>query len=292
MLVENTIRRLAQERERAGRILTRAEVVKNVLASAREVGAPLTFGVGIIILVYLPIMTLTGVEGKTFRPMAYTVSLALAGALLLTLTLIPALCAFGLSRDTKEKDNRLMQWAERRYAPVLRWALARKGAVAAASGIFFLGCASLFPLLGSEFTPTLNEGAIAINAVRMPGVSVDQSVKMVRGMQRVIVTFPEVSGVFDRLGTAEIANDPMPPSISDTFVGLKDRSQWRPGMTPEKLVAEMSDRLNKEAPGMGYAFSQPIKFRTDELVSGVKADVALKIYGDNLDGASSKSAIG
>ncbi|MCW3060656.1 MAG: cation transporter [Capsulimonas sp.] len=283
VLVENTIRRLAQERERVGRTLTRAEVVKNVLASAREVGAPLTFGIGIIILVYLPIMTLTGVEGKTFRPMAYTVSLALAGALLLTLTLIPALCALGLSRDTKEKENKLMHWFERRYAPVLRWALARKGVVATAGGAFFLGCASLFPLLGSEFTPTLDEGAIAISAVRMPGVTVDQSVLMVRGMQRTLVSFPEVSGVFDRSGTPEIASDPMPPSLSDTVVTLKERSEWRPGMTREKLVAEMSDRLDKESPGMGYSFSQPIKFRTDELVSGVKADVALKIYGDNLD---------
>ena len=282
VLVENIVRRLAQAREHAARTLSRAEVIQTVLKSAVEVGAPLTFGVAIIIMVYLPIMTLTGVEGKMFRPMAYTVSLALGGALLLSLTLIPALCALGLSRDTREKENPFMRGAERLYAPALGWALGHRVVVAAVSVLFFAGCAALFPLLGSEFTPTLDEGAVAINAARIPGVSVSQSVKMLTPMEQVIESFPEVKDVYDRLGTAEVANDPMPPSFGDTIITLKDREEWPKGVTKDSLVAAMQDRLNKDVPGMNYSFSQPIKGRTDELVSGVKADVALKVFGEDM----------
>lgn len=283
VLVENTVRRLAEARREAGRILSRAEVGQTVLASAREVGAPLTFGVAIIILVYLPVMTLTGVEGKMFRPMAYTVALALGGALLLSLTLIPALCALGLSRDTREKGNRFLHWAERVYAPILGWSLGHRRAVAAASVLFFVACAALFPLLGSEFIPRLDEGAIAINAVRLPGVSLEQSARMLTPMERIIRSYPQVKDVYDRFGTAEVANDPMPANVGDTFIILKDRSQWPPGMTKEALVADMAARLDREVPGQGYAFSQPIELRTDELVSGVKADIAVKVFGDDLD---------
>ena len=282
VLVENTVRRLAQAREHAARTLSRAEVVQTVLKSAVEVGAPLTFGVAIIIMVYLPIMTLTGVEGKMFRPMAYTVSLALGGALLLSLTLIPALCALGLSRDTREKENLFMRGAERLYGPVLGWALGHRAVVAAVSVLFFVGCAALFPLLGSEFTPTLDEGAIAINAARISGVSVSQSVKMLTPMETAIKAFPEVKDVYDRLGTAEVANDPMPPSFGDTIITLKNREEWPKGVTKDSLVAAMQDKLNKDVPGMNYSFSQPIKGRTDELVSGVKADVALKVFGEDI----------
>jgi len=279
VLVENTVRRLGEARHRAGRVLSREEVTGAVLSSAREVGAPLTFGVAIIILVYLPVMTLTGIEGKMFRPMAYTVALALGGALLLSLTLIPALCAMGLSGNTKERDNPFMRGSERLYGPLLAWALAHRRLVAAASALFFLGCAALFPLLGSEFTPKLDEGAISITPTRMAGVSVDESVRMLAPMERVIRSFPEVRDVYDRLGTAEVANDPMPPSSGDSFIILRDRGQWPPGMTKERLVADMAERLDKEVPGQGYAFSQPIEDRTDELLSGVKADIAVKVFG-------------
>ena len=282
VLVENTVRRLAEARMHTGRTLSRSEVTQAVLQSAREVGTPLTFGVAIIIMVYLPIMTLTGVEGKMFRPMAYTVALALGGALLLSLTLIPALCALGLSRDTRERDNPFMRGAERLYGPILAWALMHRVAVVAASSLFFVGCAALFPLLGSEFIPTLDEGAIGINAARVPGVSVDQSVKMLAPMERVIGSYPEVRDVYDRLGTAEVANDPMPPSFGDTIITLKDRDKWPRGVTKDALVQDMQDRLDKEVPGMGYSFSQPIKGRTDELVSGVKADVALQVFGEDM----------
>ena len=229
---------------------------------------PITFGVVIIIIVYLPIMTLTGIEGKMFRPMAYTVTLALLGALILTLTLIPALCALALSRKTVEKENFLLRRAEQVYRPALDWAMKYRVLVAVLSVVFFTVCASLFPLLGSEFIPKLDEGAIAMNTVRLPGVSVDQSVKMTAAAERVLRTFPEVKDAFSRIGASEVATDPMPPSIGDLFVTLKDHSAWRQGMTKEKLVTEMQERLEKEVPGQGYAFSQPIQLRTDELVSG------------------------
>ena len=283
VLVENTVRRLAEARQHEARTLSRAQVTHTVLQSAREVGAPLTFGVAIIIMVYLPIMTLTGVEGKMFRPMAYTVALALGGALILSLTLIPALCALGLSRDTHEKENPFMRGAERLYTPVLAWALGHRGVVVTVSILLFAGCTALFPLLGSEFTPTLDEGAIAINAARVPGVSVAQSVKMLTPMEQTIKAFPEVKDVYDRLGTAEVANDPMPPSYGDTIITLNDRDTWPKGVTKDSLVASMQDRLDKDVPGMNYSFSQPIKGRTDELVSGVKADVALKVFGEDMN---------
>ncbi|MES2465580.1 MAG: CusA/CzcA family heavy metal efflux RND transporter [Armatimonadota bacterium] len=283
VLVENAVRRLAEAREHAGRTLTRAEVAESVLRSAREVGTPITFGVAIIIIVYLPIMTLTGIEGKMFRPMAYTVALALAGALLLSLTLVPALCALLLSRNTREKDNLLLRTAERMYRPALEWSLRNRVAVAVGGAAFFLACAALFPRLGSEFIPRLDEGAIAIQPIRPAGVSVDYSVKMVAAAERVVKSFPEVQDAFTRIGSAEVATDPMPPSVGDMIVTLKERREWRRGLTKEKLVTEMQERLLREVPGQGYAFSQPIQLRTDELVSGVKADIAVKVFGDDLN---------
>ncbi len=282
VLVEHAVRRLAEARERVGRTLSRAEVIKNVFASAREVGTPITFGVAIIIIVYLPIMTLTGIEGKMFRPMAYTVALALFGALLLSLTLIPALCALGLSGDTREKNNWFMRGAQRLYTPALDWALGHRAVVATVGALFFAGCMALFPLLGSEFIPELDEGAIAIAPTRLTGVSVDYSVTLVTQAERVVKSFPEVKDVFTRLGTAEVATDPMPPSQGDMLITLKDRRDWRPGITKPGLIQAMEARLNREVPGQGYAFSQPIQLRTAELVSGVKADLAVKVFGEDM----------
>ncbi|MCC6728453.1 MAG: efflux RND transporter permease subunit [Chthonomonadales bacterium] len=282
VLVENAVRRVAEAREHAGRTLSRAEVTQTVLRAAREVGAPLTFGVAIIILVYLPIMTLTGIEGKMFRPMAYTVAFALFGALLLTLTFIPVLCAMLLSGNTREKQSPVIRVVERLYAWTLEWALRRRLAVVGASVLLFVGCALLLPRLGSEFLPRLDEGALAIQPIRPPGVSVDYSVAMCAAAESVVKSFPEVEGAFTRIGSAELATDPMPPSIGDMIVPLKDRRHWRRGMTRERLVAEMAERLEHEVPGQAYAFSQPIQLRTDELVSGVKADIAAKVFGDDM----------
>jgi len=283
VLVENAVRRLGEAREQAGRTLSRAEVRQTVVEAAREVGAPLTFGVAIILLVYLPLQALTGIEGKMFRPMAYTVALALLGALLLSLTVIPVLCTLCLSGNTREKDNRLMRLAERLYRPTLDSALRRRAVVIGGSVLLCVLCALLFPRLGSEFVPRLEEGAIAIQLTRLPGVSVDYSVRMVAAAEQVVKTFPEVKDAFTRIGSAEVATDPMPPHIGDMIVTLKDRRDWRRGLTKERLIAEMAARLEKEVPGQGYAFSQPIQLRTDELISGVKADVAVKVFGEELE---------
>ena len=283
VLVENAVRRLSEAREHAGRKLSRAEVMQNVLKSAREVGTPITFGVAIIIIVYLPIMTLTGIEGKMFRPMAYTVALALFGALILTLTLIPVLCGLLLSRNTKEGRNILMAGAERVYRPTLDWALRNRFVVMAVAALFFAICAGLFTRLGAEFIPELDEGSIAIQPVRPTGVSVDYSVKMVAASEKVVKSFPEVIDAYTRIGSAEVATDPMPPSFGDMIITLKDRDKWRPGLTKAQLIEEMKAKLESEVPGQGYNFSQPIKLRTDELISGVKADVAVKIFGDDLE---------
>ncbi|MEI6431162.1 MAG: CusA/CzcA family heavy metal efflux RND transporter, partial [bacterium] len=283
VLVENSVRRLSELRERLGRTLTRKEVVENVLMSSREVGSPITFGVVIIMMVYLPIMTLTGIEGKMFRPMAYTVVLALFGALILTLTLIPTLCSLLLSRDTRESKNVVMAFAERLYHPLLEWALRRRFVVMAGVAVFFAVCVGLFTRLGAEFIPELDEGSIAIQAVRPTGVSVDHSVRAVANAENTLKSFPEVIDVFSRIGSAEVATDPMPPSFADMIITLKEHEKWRPGLTKAKLIAEMKAKLESDAPGQAYNFSQPIKLRTDELISGVKADVAVKIYGDDLE---------
>ena len=281
VLVDNAVRRLAESRVNIGRTLTRREVAHTVLTSAQEVGTPLTFGVVIIIAVYLPIMTLHGIEGKMFRPMAYTVSIALAAALLLSLTVIPAICTFILSRNTRETDNRFMLQCERRYLPILNWAIGHRAIIAGGSVFLFIGSALLIPLLGSVFTPQLDEGSLEITATRLPGSSVPYSVGRVEAMETSVLTFPEVKTVFTHIGTSEIATDPDPPNISDSIVMLKDRSQWPRGMTKDKLVQAIQNQLNTNVPGQAYSFSQPIQMHTGELISGTKSDVAIKIFGED-----------
>ena len=283
VLVENTVRRLAEARLLAGRRLHREEVAQTVLVSAREVGAPLTFGVAIIIVVYLPIMALTGIEGKMFRPMADTVAIALVAALVLSLTLIPALCAFGLSRDTRERSNKVLISMERGYRHVLELSMAHRVLVAILSVGFFIICAGLFPLLGSEFIPQLDEGSLSVTATRLPGSSIPYSVARVEAMERTILGFPEVKSVFTHLGTAEVATDPDPPNVSDSVVILRGRSHWPVGVTGSSLVGAMQDRLESDVPGQAYSFSQPIQMHTAELISGTRSDVAVKIFGDDTD---------
>jgi heavy metal efflux pump (cobalt-zinc-cadmium) len=281
--VENCVRRLGEAHERLGRTLTGEERRETVAAACREVRQATQFGETIILVTYLPILTLGGIEGKMFRPMALTVVLALTGALVLSLTAVPALCSLLLSGNTREKRNPLMALAERLYRPALQGALKHRWAVLAGSAALFTLCALLFARLGSEFLPELDEGALAIQPIRPAGASVDYSVKMVAAAERVVKSFPEVEDAFSRIGSAEVATDPMPPSVGDMIVTLKDRRAWRSDMTRAKLVAEMQARLEQEVPGQAYAFSQPIKLRTDELVSGVRADVAVKVFGEDLD---------
>jgi cobalt-zinc-cadmium resistance protein CzcA len=288
VMVEHTIRRLAEQREHAGRTLLREEVRQNVWASAKEVAKPVTFAVAIITVVYLPILSLEGTEGKMFKPMAYTVVFALMGALLLTLTLIPALCSLCLSGNTREGKNMVMDALSGLYRPVLKFALKQRGLiVGGALGLLVLA-GLLFGRLGSEFIPQLDEGSFVVQPIRIRTVGEKETVKLVTAMEKVIKTIPEVITVFSRSGTPEVATDPMPMSLTDSFVMLKPRSQWRSGMTKAKLQEEIEEKV-KDVPGQGYNYTQPIQMRFSELVSGVKADIGIKVFGEDLEVLSKKA---
>nr|WP_313658394.1 CusA/CzcA family heavy metal efflux RND transporter [Achromobacter ruhlandii] len=282
VIVENCVRRLSHAQEQQGRPLTRSERFHEVFAAAREARRPLLFGQLIIMVVYLPIFALSGVEGRMFHPMALTVVLALLGAMILSVTFVPAAVALFIGKKVSEKENRLMLWARRRYAPLLDLALRRTPLVLAAATLFVAVCGAIAARMGSEFIPNLNEGDIAIQALRIPGTSLSQSLEMQKQLEtRLKQKFPEIERVFARTGTAEIASDPMPPNISDGYIMLKPRDQWP---APRKTQAELLQAIQEEAtriPGNNYEFSQPIQLRFNELISGVRSDVAVKIFGDD-----------
>ena len=283
IIIENCLRRFGELQHALGRALTEEERLDATASATAEVIRPSLFGLGIITVVYLPIFALTGVEGKMFHPMAITVVLALTGAMVLSLTFVPAAIALFLRGKVQEKDTRLMQWARRAYAPALAWALRRRGPVVAGALATVVLCGLLGTRLGSEFVPSLDEGDIAMHAMRIPGTSLDQAVHMQSTLEARIKQFPEVYRVFGKLGTAEVATDPMPPSVADTFIMLRPRSEWPdPRKTKAALVAEIESAV-KQIPGNNYEFTQPIQMRMNELISGVRADVAIKVYGDDLD---------
>ena len=283
IIVENCLRRFGEIQHRLGRVMTEEERYDATASATAEVIRPSLFGLGVITAVYLPIFALTGIEGKMFHPMAITVVLALTGAMLLSLTFVPAAIAMFLGGRIDEKENRAMRWAKRRYQPLLKGSLRRgKWVVAGAVALMAL-CALLVTHLGTEFIPNLDEGDIALHALRIPGTSLDQAVKMQSTLEARIKQFPEVDRVFGKLGTAEVATDPMPPSVADTFLMMKPRSQWPDPRKPrDRLVAEIETAV-KQLPGNNYEFTQPIQMRMNELISGVRADVAIKLYGDDLD---------
>lgn len=284
VIVENSIRRLAHAQERHGRPLTKAERFHEVFAASQEARRPLLYGQLIIMVVYLPIFALTGVEGKMFHPMALTVVIALLGAMILSITFIPAAVAMFIGNNVGEKENRLMGWARRAYHPLLKRAMGARAVVLTAAAVAVLLSGLLATRLGSEFIPSLNEGDFAIQALRIPGTSLSQSVQMQQQIERTLVAeFPEVERVFARTGTAEIASDLMPPNISDAYVMLKPEDQWpSPKRTRRELVEAVQERVSK-IPGNNYEFSQPIQLRFNELISGVRADVAVKVFGDDMD---------
>jgi heavy metal efflux system protein len=283
IIIENCLRRFAEAQHRLGRVLSAEERMEFAATATAEVIRPSLFGLGIITAVYLPIFALSGVEGRMFHPMAITVVLALSGAMLLSLTFVPAAIALFLRGRVQEKETRLMQWARRGYAPALAWALKWRRAVIAGALLLVAACGLLATRLGSEFIPSLDEGDIALHALRIPGTSLDQAVKMQSTLETRIKQFPEVLRVFGKLGTAEVATDPMPPSVADTFVMLKPREEWPDPRKPKaQLVAEIEAAV-KLVPGNNYEFTQPIQMRMNELISGVRADVAIKLYGDDLD---------
>jgi len=282
VIIENAVRRLAHAQSRHGRAMSRAERFEEVFAAAREARRPLLYGQLIIMVVYVPVLALTGVEGKMFHPMAWTVLLALLGAMVLSVTFVPAAVALFMTRPVAEKDNRLMAWARRRYEPVLAATLANAPVVLTAAVVAVGVSAALSTRLGSEFVPQLNEGDLAVQALRVPGTSLTQSVAMQRQLEATLkARFPEIERIFARTGTAEIAADPMPPNISDGYIMLKPEDEWStPRRTREALLAAIREVAN-EVPGSSYEFSQPIQLRFNELISGIRSDVAVKIFGDD-----------
>jgi cobalt-zinc-cadmium resistance protein CzcA len=282
VIVENCVRRLAHAQARHGRALSRSERLHEVFAAAREARRPLLYGQLIIMVVYLPILALAGVEGKMFHPMAWTVLLALLGAMLLSVTFVPAAVALFMGDRVAEQENRLMRWAERRYRPMLSASMANAPVVLTFAAVLVAFCAAAGTRLGSEFVPSLNEGDFAIQALRVPGTSLTQSVQMQRQLETQLkAKFPEIERIFARTGTAEIAADPMPPNISDGYIMLKPMDQWpEPRRTRDELLAAVREAA-AQVPGSNYEFSQPIQLRFNELISGVRSDVAVKVFGDD-----------
>jgi cobalt-zinc-cadmium resistance protein CzcA len=284
IIVENTVRRLAVQRHQTGRPLTADDRHRITRDAASEVLKPALFGMLIIIAAYIPILTLAGIEGKMFRPMAFTVIMALCGALVLSLTLIPALSATFLRDQPAERENPVLEWIRRRYERALTQVVARRGLVTAVAAVFLFLCGALFTTLGAEFLPELDEGSLAINHVRLKSVSLTEAVREAQIIESLVQKYPEVETTISRIGRPEIATDPMGPDMTDTYAILKPRSQWRPGLTREALVSEIAERL-EQIPGVAISISQPIKFRMMELIEGVgvRSDVAVKIFGDDMD---------
>ncbi|UXA54975.1 CusA/CzcA family heavy metal efflux RND transporter [Xanthomonas prunicola] len=282
IIVENCLRRFGQAQLRLGCVLERDERFELTAEATAEVIRPSLFGLGIITAVYLPVFALTGIEGKMFHPMAITVVLALSGAMLLSLTFVPAAIALLLGGKVAEHENRAMRWARGVYAPLLDRALHHGRWVGSAALATVALCALLSTRLGSEFIPNLDEGDVALHALRIPGTSLEQSITMQSTLEKRIKQFPEVAHVFSKIGTAEVATDPMPPSVADTFLIMHPRAQWPDPRKPKaQLVAEIEEAV-KPLPGNNYEFTQPIQMRMNELISGVRADVAIKVYGDDL----------
>lgn len=327
IIVENCLRMLAERQHQLGRKLTLAERLETVFQASKQVRSATAFGEAIIITVYIPILALTGIEGKMFRPMALTVIFALAAAFVLSLTFIPAMVAIGITGRVKEKENFLVRWTKAAYEPTVRWAVRLRWAVVGLAVAAFAGSLLLFTRLGQEFIPQLDEGNIAMHAMRIASTGIEQSTEMQLRVEETVSKFPEVAFVYSKTGTAEMASDPMPPNVSDTFIILKPKDQWRSEEELDKLIAAKQEELEamgahaddghaahadehgghdehghgpppaghkgkliklmeltfSQIPGNNYEFTQPIQMRFNELIAGVRGDVAVKVYGDEFD---------
>jgi cobalt-zinc-cadmium resistance protein CzcA len=283
IIVENCLRVLAAEQHRKGRLLETPERFSAILHASREIIRPSLFGTMIIAVVYLPVLTLTGVEGKMFTPMALTVLMALAGAAILSITFVPAAVALFVTGRVSEHENWFMRGARNLYTPLLDASIASRRTVAVAAAVLILITGLLASRMGGEFIPSLDEGDIAMHAMRIPGTSLTQAVEMQQSVDKALREFPEVKEVFAKLGTAEVATDPMPPNVADTFIMLKPRKDWpNPNRSKADLLAAIEKRV-EDVPGNNYEFTQPIQMRFNELISGVRADVGVKVFGDDLD---------
>jgi cobalt-zinc-cadmium resistance protein CzcA len=282
IVVENVVRMIAERSHRLGRSLDAGERSAAVLEACREVLGSTVFGVTIISIVYLPILTLTGIEGKMFGPMALTVLFALIGSLILAVTLIPVLASLLLPGRLDEREIRFLGWVRKHYEPALQRTL-RRPRLALGSGLGLFAAALLVaPFLGAEFVPRLDEGALALQAWRLPSVALEESIRQTGEIERVLRQFPEVTSVVSKTGRAEIATDPMGVEISDILVMLRPHGEWRTASNREGLIAAMDSALRARVPGTLFSYSQPIELRVSELISGVRSDVAFKIYGDDL----------
>jgi cobalt-zinc-cadmium resistance protein CzcA len=277
VMIENIVRRLGEDRSPG---VTRDEVIRD---AGREVARPVFFAVLIIIVVYLPILTLEGVEGKMFRPMALTVVFALVGSLILALTLMPVLAALGFRREAREHEPRLVTWLKARYRPVLHWCLARPAVTGATAAGVFASSLLLVPFMGAEFIPKLDEGAIALQAWRLPSVALSESIKSTTMIENTLKQFPEVLTIVSRTGQAEIPTDPMGVETSDVYIILKEHSQWTTADTKEELIEAFNAALEQNVPGNVFSYSQPIELRVQELIAGVRSDVAITVFGEDLD---------
>jgi cobalt-zinc-cadmium resistance protein CzcA len=280
IITENALRHLAERQVAAGRSLTASERLATVQASAEEMIGPSVYGQAIIILVYVPLLTLSGVEGKMFEPMALTVILALVSAFVLSLTFVPALIAIFVTGRVTEGDNETVRYLKSGYAPLLRRTIARPQPAIVGAAVLFAGAVFLFSRLGGEFMPTLDEKNVLLTASRIPSTSLSQAQSMQLDVEKAVSRLPQVAFAFTKTGTAETGSDPMPPNISDTYIILKPQAEWPDPAIRKSDLLEQIESAVQELPGNNYEFTQPIQMRSNELLAGVRTDLAVKVFGE------------
>ncbi len=283
IITENCLHRLAHAQKQFGRVLNLKERLHEVMAACKEITKPIVFGQAIIIMVYVPMLTFTGVEGKMFEPMAITVILALVAAFVLSITFVPAMLAIFVTGKVREGEGKMMEKAKASYLPWLERAIARPGKTTGIAVALVLGAIISFSFLGREFIPTLDEKDMAMQALRIPSTSLTQSQAMQFEVEKAVSAFKEVAFVFGKTGSAEMASDPMPPNATDTFIILKDQKEWPDPSLPKAELIKQIEAAVQKVPGNNYEFTQPIQMRFNELIAGVRGDVAVKIYGDDFD---------
>ncbi len=285
VVVENIFRHLEErDLEEEG-----ISMVRLVGEATREVGRPVVFAISIIITVFLPLFTLQGVEGKLFSPMAYTISFALLGALILALTYVPVVASFVFTKTTKVSEPKLVEWLKDKYRPLVDKVVQHPVSVVSGAVVMLVASLALTPFLGSEFVPTLREGTFAVRSVLPPGANLPTTKEYTKRMQKSMEIFPEVTGVYSRVGRAEVGGDPEPVNVAFNIVNLKPLGQWESGRDYEELQSAMAEKLSADLPGVSSNFSQPIQLRTDEMLSGVRAQVVASLYGEDLDTLAQKA---